>query len=143
MACKFDPNKLSQKDRDFLFNKININSTDFPDSGHLLWKNKSLNKPKNGYPRMRLEYLEEVMGITCGISPAHILYAIRHNIVLNDETKDLSHLCHETRCISPNHVNYEPKAVNTQRRDICVKKRICDGHYLDDVKNQFPKCIFT
>jgi len=37
---------------------------------------------------------------------------------------EISHLCHERRCVNPEHLTYEPKLANQQRQE-CLKFSMC------------------
>ena len=47
---------------------------------------------------------------------------------------EVSHLCHEPRCIRRDHLVFEPKDVNRER-DHCKNQNLC-------THNHFPFCIF-
>ena len=52
---------------------------------------------------------------------------------------DISHLCHQPRCIRFDHLSREPHKVNEQRKD-CKRSGICEGHR-DEHHLQYKKCI--
>ena len=45
-----------------------------------------------------------------------------------------SHLCHTKTCVNLNHINMEPRALNSQR-NTCKRNKKCTGHVV------FPDCI--
>ena len=47
---------------------------------------------------------------------------------------DCSHICHNSLCVSPDHLNFEPRGVNNQRQ-ACVNAGKCHGHHT------MPECL--
>ena len=68
---------------------------------------------------------------------AHVFSLFLHNGMLPDRTLkiDISHLCHETLCVNPQHLNQEPHEVNVKRR-LCVSKKTCSTHA------PYPDCLY-
>ena len=54
---------------------------------------------------------------------------------------DISHLCHECKCVNPNHLSHETHAINMER-EICCKAGGCTEHYHDD-GSKLKSCIFA
>lgn len=48
---------------------------------------------------------------------------------------DVGHLCHNSLCIHPLHLSYEPHQVN-RIRSTCVRNGLCTGHF-----DRFPPCL--
>lgn len=44
-----------------------------------------------------------------------------------------SHLCHNSLCINPHHLSFEPHSVNNSRK-LCVNENTCFGH------GMYPMC---
>ena len=47
---------------------------------------------------------------------------------------DASHLCHNSLCANANHINLEPRSINSQRNS-CKKTGNCSGHGI------YPACL--
>ena len=62
----------------------------------------------------------------------HRLVFVFHNgLHIDDITQsgmDVSHLCHNTLCVNPQHLSYEPHQTNTVRR-ACISAGTCTGHF--------------
>ena len=52
---------------------------------------------------------------------------IQKGTVLIDTDKEASHLCHVKTCILPDHIAFEPHALNNERK-ICNHQGMCIGH---------------
>ena len=118
MKRKIDPTALSLVLNRYL-QRIRQNSTPMGDC--LIW-NKFVNT--SGYPQMRFCF----PGHNSQMFLAHrIAFSFYNNYILNNEQWDVSHICHKKRCVSINHLVYEPKSVNAQRRS-CVLLDRCFGH---------------
>ncbi|KAH3835674.1 hypothetical protein DPMN_109033 [Dreissena polymorpha] len=50
------------------------------------------------------------------------------------DTMNVSHICHNKKCIKVEHLSYEPQSVNNSRKK-CLATRECTGHH------GYPKCI--
>ena len=44
-----------------------------------------------------------------------------------DSDMDVSHRCHNSLCINPAHLSYEPRFINNNRMS-CKGRRVCAGH---------------
>lgn len=53
---------------------------------------------------------------------------------ISERGMDVSHLCHNSLCVNPQHLTYEPHQVN-RIRSACVRAGQCTGH------NQQPACL--
>ena len=119
MKRKIDHTALSLVLKNRYLQRIRQNSTPMGDC--LIW-NKSVNT--SGYPQMRFCF----PGHNSQMFLAHrIAFSFYNNYILNNEQWDVSHICHKKRCVSINHLVYEPKSVNAQRRS-CVLLDRCFGH---------------
>ena len=58
------------------------------------------------------------------------------NITNLDSDMDVSHLCHNTICIKPDHLSYEPRYINNNRI-ACKGRGTCSGH------NEYRDCLFV
>lgn len=54
---------------------------------------------------------------------------------ISDDGIEVSHLCHNSLCVNPQHLSYEPHQVNTIRR-ACVNAGRCTGHF-----GVYPACL--
>ena len=52
---------------------------------------------------------------------------------------DISHCCHQSLCVNPNHLSHEPHDINMDR-ERCRKAGKCYGHYTDG--NGLKPCLF-
>lgn len=48
---------------------------------------------------------------------------------------DVSHLCHNNKCITVHHLSVEPHYINNNRQN-CVSEKSCSGHGV------YPNCMF-
>lgn len=53
---------------------------------------------------------------------------------------DISHCCHQSRCVNPDHLSHEPNELNVER-ERCRKAGACTGHCYDGASLQ--ACIFA
>ena len=119
MKNSVDPTVLSLHLKTRYLQKIIENST--PDGECIIW-DKSLNT--SGYPQMRFCF----PGSNSQRFLVHrIVFSFTHNVILDNQQWDVSHTCHRKDCVSGEHLVYEPKSVNAQRRS-CVLLRRCFGH---------------
>ena len=68
--------------------------------------------PGHGYPQYRVH---------------QIVLTLNRQVVLNTPNHEVSHLCHDKKCVEVTHLEYEPKVVNVQRNS-CVTEGHCLGH---------------
>lgn len=52
---------------------------------------------------------------------------------------ECSHLCHNSLCQNPDHINVEPKQVNLMRKNCNNEKRCLDNH--EYLGQKWPKCL--
>ena len=137
MDSHFDPSKCSEEEIDSLKDKIHRNSVQNNANDCLEWTRSC---GKSGYPQMRLgqAFYERFNNIP--YNPAHLLYTIQHKITL-DKGYEISHLCHNKRCVNYEHLSYEPKAVNAARNQ-CCHSRVCITHQYHDWGIVYPNCVF-
>ena len=135
---RFDPQTISKDEKDAFIKTISDKSNDIDSRGHVIWKPPP--NAKTGYPELKLHPpLAERFNIFSAKNPGHILYIFENNIILNRFNYEMSHLCHIKTCINPNHLSYEPKWMNSVRRN-CAKTRNCSGHR--SAKTEYKNCIF-
>ena len=71
------------------------------------------------------------------ISAHHVRYCVEHHIRLEDiHSIDVSHLCHNSLCVTAWHITFEPHNVN-HNQIACVNRKKCSGHA------PFPDCLIT
>ena len=82
-----------------------------------------------GYPQMRI-----LIGGSRRLVLVHRLYfSLCTSTVLHDDLNDVSHLCHNTRCVNIAHLSNEDKSTNLCRR-MCLSNGVCHHHH------PFPDC---
>lgn len=72
-----------------------------------------------------------------------LAYIFHHGLTLDAIRQDdmhVSHLCHNSLCIKPEHLAFEPDYVNAYRRT-CVNLGHCSGHDYGNVT--FPDCMLA
>lgn len=67
---------------------------------------------------------------------AHKVAACCRDRVVYPKNIDISHLCHNSTCIRPEHLSAEPHHVNNNRRS-CVEKNWCTEHA------PYPDCLLN
>lgn len=90
-------------------------------------------KPRqtDGYCYLTYRFLNQVT--TCTVARAQYCILKRTSPLDIPSGFDVSHTCHNHRCIEPNHLILEPHAVNA-RRKMCVTGQQCIGH------GAYPPC---
>ncbi len=63
-----------------------------------------------------------------------------HELGLTEDPRPCSHLCHESTCVNPNHIELEYTATNNQRRT-CKLSGKCNQHF-DSEGFRLPSCFF-
>ena len=63
-----------------------------------------------------------------------LIYMMIHHQRHLQQGHDVSHLCHNTLCLNPNHLSLEPHAINNNRQR-CKIERTCLHH------NNYADCI--
>jgi hypothetical protein len=94
----------------------------------------------SGYPQMKIKFLDGSRKLTL---VHRIVYAVSHNVILgqaSEQKMQVSHLCHESRCVSIDHLVLEPSAINNDRRS-CFLHGFCHKLH-SSVGIQYPNCIF-
>lgn len=136
-AANFDPNLLSPDQTQHIIEKIHCNLLrDNDHSECLIWQ---LSCCTAGYGQIRLGQDISHLFQTKVHNPCRLLYSLFHNKVLDTPGFEMSHLCHNKKCLCINHLNYEPRTINQQRKtcnDSSLVNKICVGH------GDYPNCIF-
>lgn len=85
-----------------------------------------------GFVKIKIPMNDRIMKIR-----VHRLSFFLHNSQTHDlfDIDQVSHLCHNSLCIDPNHLSREPAATNNQRKS-CNSNQNCTGH------EPYPDCIF-
>lgn len=55
-------------------------------------------------------------------------FFLSHHPTTLSSNRHVSHLCHNKKCISINHLSYEPQAINI-KRNMCKLNGECSGHW--------------
>ena len=100
-----------------------------------IWKKGGTGPPNQKYGTIKVKFP--------GMSHSRTVYVHRLSYMCSRKTIHLpaglhiSHLCHNTLCINPQHLSLEPQYVNNGRKD-CARRvpRVCCGHGI------YPKCIY-
>lgn len=137
MESHFDPHKCSAEELESLQYKIRQNSIQNGATNCIEW---TKSRGKSGYPQMKLGQTFYDRFKNSPYNPAHLLYSIAHKITLDTGGYEMSHLCHNKRCISSEHLSYEPKLVNLGR-DQCCRAGVCNSHVYNDWGIDYPKCV--
>lgn len=132
MASHFDPTLISDKEGDKIKQRIEDKSYLNEETGCIEWL-----KSKNSahYPQMKLGKEFNDRFKEKPYNPAHLLYSMHYNIVLNVDKYQISHRCHNKNCLNKFHLSYEPGFVNNLR-DKCRVLSVCSTH------GQWPVCLF-
>lgn len=140
LASYFDYSQVNACEKLELKGKCEINATLNEQNGCLLWC-RSCNSA--GYPQMKLGKTFSNRFVAKPFSPVHIAYSMEFNVVLNKPNYEISHLCHNKKCINVYHVNYETNAINASRQ-ACCREQKCYSHYTlnGSEKNYLPACMF-
>lgn len=73
---------------------------------------------------------------------AHRIVIFHHSGVTSlPSGSEVSHLCHNKRCINIDHLSVEPHAVNNTRIH-CYNERHCSSNHVNFDGNKLPDCIF-
>jgi hypothetical protein len=88
-----------------------------------IWQGKSIDG--SGYPVISVKYNEGEPSKTTIVH--RLVYMIESGESLDTPNYHVSHLCHRKRCMSFQHLSYEPAATNLQRKT-CVTEGKCFGH---------------
>lgn len=122
----FNPFLLSEDEKSILTNKISQRSHQSEGNNGCITWNLSVNS--SGYPQMKLGQHFDKFFKNKPYSPAHILFSIQNNIILNAPFHELSHLCHNKLCLNIEHLSYEPSVINTQR-NVCKDRNSCHQNH--------------
>lgn len=120
----FDPSLINEDQKSEIKARIANSSEILEEKSCILWT-KSCSG--TGYPQFSIGKKYESEFGPRQYNPGHVLYSIKHSVVLNTKGMDLSHRCHLKKCINIEHLSYEPKYVNYQRKT-CVDEKKCFGH---------------
>ena len=69
----------------------------------------------------------------------HVVWFLEHGTIPIKDSMEISHLCHDSRCLNVTHLHREPHQVNKERYRKCVKnnQQLCQGH-----GPEYPDSIF-
>jgi hypothetical protein len=65
-----------------------------------------------------------------------LAYMLEHNVSQLPSGLDVSHLCHNPKCIFASHLSLEPHAINNNRQH-CLSANYCTGH------GEYPDCMLN
>ena len=115
--------------------KLAANSVDLDGNNCRLWTGYQMGKNirvRYGQTRFKLPYDD-----FSKLYYVHRLsYMARTQNIQIPPGLHVSHLCHRSLCVNPDHLSLEPAAVNVQRQQ-CGD--VCTGHKMGDM--EFPACI--
>jgi hypothetical protein len=136
LAKILDPGRISPADRQHIMARVFTNCEERGDC--LMWS-QSVNS--SGYPQMRIKLAN---GAGAYALVHRLVYAIKSGRVLEpphpgEMQYEVSHLCHNKTCMRFDHLVYEPKAINSDRRS-CKSNGIChrEHHFY---RASYPNCI--
>ncbi len=116
----------------FTLQTIMNRSVDSGTSGCRIWQGGPYNLSKYKYGIIKSKLPGELNSKTFGV---HRLAYLAHNRIVNlPPDQEISHLCHQPRCVSINHLVAEPQDVNKQRA-MCLDRKKC-------LELHVPFCIF-
>ena len=84
----------------------------------------------------RVAYKDPATGRRTTATVGRAVVMLRESTVFLQSGFDASHLCHNKACVLPEHISYEPHAVNNGRKT-CVNEGMCLGH------GQYPDCLVS
>ena len=78
------------------------------------------------------------------IKVSQIVIFLQDRVIEEDPSKEISHLCHNTKCVNPEHLVLENHEINIQRKQCCLRRR-CAGHVdlTNSNSNPIPDCFFA
>jgi hypothetical protein len=132
----FNTSLLNPDELYILKRKMENNSKLDEKTGCLLWERSS---SSSGYPQMKLGKIFHNRFGGNPVNPAHIYFCITNNAILNKQGFEISHLCHEKKCINSTHLTYEPQYINAAR-EICKRDNYCHSHR--DQVQVYVQCLF-
>ena len=114
--------------------KLRNNSIISMNGSCVIWTGGTSKKRGVYYGQMRVKFP--------GLIRTKVEYVHRIQFILKSRQFQLkthmhvSHLCHNSLCVTPDHLNYEPKMVNLNR-ETCKQRGICTQH------DQYPDCLLN
>lgn len=99
---------------------------------------KALNT--SGYPTKKFRLPN--YPIPKNILVSRLLFSFATGTVLGGQYSEglqMSHLCHNKKCLNLDHLNLEPRGINNLRRS-CVWGGACSGHVTLDGRT-YPQCL--
>lgn len=85
----------------------------------------------SGYPQIKVS----VRGWGCKPVQVHQLVFLMYSGII-PPSHQVSHICHNKKCVELAHLSAEPPAVNCQR-NTCLREQQCFGH------SGWPDCLFV
>ena len=116
MAANLDEKALETLKRKLFFTKLHSNGVCLVIDAQA---------SASGYISLSYRHPSDGRFTTTTVGRAAVM--IEKGTVLIDPHKEASHLCHVKTCILPEHIAFEPHAVNNERK-ICTKQQMCIGH---------------
>lgn len=113
--------------------RINLKIAEEDEKGCKLWRKGRSTTTNPPYPKIGLKF----PGQQKKTYYVHRVIYMCYNRMADMQNKELevSHLCHNKRCCSLQHLNLEPHYVNSQR-ETCKRNKKCCGHGV------YSACIF-
>ena len=120
---------LSSDEKDMLFSRVKKYTSS--DDTELLCSEWTGPSDKDGYPMLRVTF----RGKRIWLRVCRLIYFLHFNFELNSRYQ-VSHLCHNKKCVNIEHLNYETPVTNNQRKTCNSNRVCCCNHYGE------PNCIF-
>jgi len=93
---------------------------------------------KNGYVQASIQISDGQVKVL-----AHIVAWMTQSDQMPSKGEDISHLCHNSKCLNPNHMTIESKKANNLRKGCQVKFKCPCCEHEAVVCRHNPKCILS
>ena len=100
-----------------------------------IWQKGGTGPPNHKYGTIRVKF--PGMNSSKNFYVHRLSYMCSRRTMHLPESLHVSHLCHNTLCIKPEHLSLEPQYINNGRKN-CLQRNPpgCSGHGI------YPKCIY-
>lgn len=129
-----DPNAYSHSLKDTILKSIYDKCNE--ENGHIIWTKC---KNSSGYPSKKIKLPNAEDGSTLALVH-RVAFAFMNNMLIGNDSDDISHLCSIKTCLYIQHLSKEPHFVN-QARTSCKLQKRCIGHI--HAGHQYPPCILV
>ena len=93
-------------------------------TGCLIWQGCCKKSGPTPYGMVKAKFPD---GIWRALHAHKLMFLIHKQIVSVDEGLEVSHLCHQPKCLNIEHLSLEPHDINNERQ-MCVNRGKCVGH---------------